>query len=126
VLVGLGASAISSFPEVIVQNEKNAGRYQMLLSQDRLTGARGIARSRLDQSRARIIEDLLCQGEAEIDEALLTETAPRLTPFIEKGLVDRGASGIALTEEARPYARSLAALFDPYRAAAFPRFSTAI
>ena len=34
VLLGLGASAISCFPELLVQNEKNAGRYRMLLSQD--------------------------------------------------------------------------------------------
>src|SRR5690606_27478718 len=30
VLIGLGASAISSFPDLVVQNEKNAGRYRML------------------------------------------------------------------------------------------------
>ena len=28
VLIGLGASAISSFPDLLVQNEKNAGRYR--------------------------------------------------------------------------------------------------
>ncbi|MBV1691942.1 oxygen-independent coproporphyrinogen III oxidase [Novosphingobium sp. G106] len=126
VLVGLGASAISAFPEIIVQNEKNAGRYQMLLSQDRLTSIRGIDRSRVDQSRARIIEDLLCHGRAEIDETLLGETASRLAPFIEKGLVERQSSGLVLREEARPYARSVAALFDPYRADPIQRFSTAI
>jgi oxygen-independent coproporphyrinogen III oxidase len=43
-LVGLGASAIGCFPDVLVQNEKNAGRYRMLLSQDRLPAALGVRR----------------------------------------------------------------------------------
>src|SRR5690606_41727364 len=31
-LIGLGASAISSFPRLLIQNEKNTGRYRTLLS----------------------------------------------------------------------------------------------
>ncbi|HZV10600.1 MAG TPA: radical SAM protein, partial [Novosphingobium sp.] len=62
VLIGLGASAISAFPDLLVQNEKNAGRYRMLLSQDRLPGAHGVRRSAEDRMLGEIVMGLLCQG----------------------------------------------------------------
>lgn len=36
-LIGLGSSAVSSLPGLLMQNEKNSGRYRMLASQGRLT-----------------------------------------------------------------------------------------
>jgi len=69
-LIGLGASAISSFPHLLVQNEKNAGRYRMIASQGQLAGNRGIERSAKDQRRGAIIERLLCDGHARTIAAL--------------------------------------------------------
>lgn len=126
VLIGLGASAISSFPELLIQNEKNAGRYQMLLSQDRLTGTRGIRRSSADQARGRIIEDILCRGAAIVEDALLAELRPRLAPFAERKLLRQEGDKLILSDDALPYARTIAAVFDPYRADPVHRFSTAI
>lgn len=126
VLIGLGASAISQFPDLLVQNEKNAGRYRMLLSQDRLTGSHGIARSAEEQVRGHVIEQLLCQHEAEIPPALLREVMPRLALFGERALIETSETRLRILPDGLPYARTIAALFDPYRQQSTRRFSSAV
>src|SRR5690606_7494409 len=86
VLIGLGASAISSFPDLLAQNEKNSGRYRMLLSQDLLPVAVGIERSADDRRRGAIIESLLCQGRAPVAADLARQVAPDLEAFVAAGL----------------------------------------
>lgn len=126
VLLGLGASAISSFPELLVQNEKNTGRYRMMLSQDRVAASRGVRRSAQDQERGALIEQLLCNFGAEIDPVLLRDALPGLEPFIEKGLLSVDAGRCEIAPAGIPYARSIAAQFDPYRKATKARFSSAV
>jgi oxygen-independent coproporphyrinogen-3 oxidase len=126
VLVGLGASAIGCFPDLLVQNEKNAGRYRMLLSQDRLPAAHGVRRSRDDQRRGALIEALLCHGTASLDADLATEAAARLAPFIERGLASLKGDSLTIAPAGLPYARTIAALFDPYRQDSVRRFSSAV
>lgn len=126
VLIGLGASAISSFPELLVQNEKNAGRYRMALSQARLTGNRGIRRSTSDRQRGRIVEQLLCQGEAQVPEQLRGESAPLLAPFIDRDLATLDGGKCRILPAGLPYARSIAAQFDPYRRESARRFSSSV
>jgi oxygen-independent coproporphyrinogen-3 oxidase len=115
VLVGLGASSISCFPDRIVQNEKNAGRYRMMLSQDMLTGGLGIRRDAHDQMLGAIIEGILCQGRARIGGDLAMTHAEALAPFVERGLVDVESGRLTVLPGGLPYARSIAAIFDPYR-----------
>ena len=126
VLVGLGASAISQFPDLLIQNEKNTGRYRMMLSQDRLPASRGIGRNAQDRERAAIIEALLCTGQARVDPVLLQAAQPRLAPFVERGLVVIRPGEIVFAPTALPYARSIAAQFDGYREASPQRFSSAV
>jgi oxygen-independent coproporphyrinogen-3 oxidase len=126
VLLGFGASAISDFPDRIVQNEKNAGRYRMLASSGQLPAARGLVRSSEDIVRGRIIEDLLCRGEADISALCLGTVRERLRPFRERGLVTLGEDRVQLRPGALPYARAIAAAFDTYRQPHAGRFSNAI
>ena len=126
VLIGLGSSSISSFPHLLVQNEKNSGRYRMLLSQDCLAPERGIVRSAADQERARVIEQLLCSGHARLGPALVAEVSGRLCPFTVRGLASLDGEWLTIEADGLPYARTIAALFDPYRAASQARFSTAV
>ena len=125
-VIGLGATAISCFPDLLVQNEKNPGRYRMLLSQDRLTGARGVARTADDRRRGKVIEGLLCDGRVRVDEALRRETEPALAPFIAAGLCAFADGELVLAADGLPYARSIAARFDAYRPLTERRFSSAI
>jgi oxygen-independent coproporphyrinogen-3 oxidase len=126
VLIGLGASAISSFPHALIQNEKNAGRYRMLLSQDRLTGGHGILRSDNDRALGALIEQILCHGRARIGGDLAMQHAAALAPFMERGLVDVEAGLLTMLPGGLPYARSIAAIFDPYRQDSARRFSSAV
>ncbi|MFK5073315.1 oxygen-independent coproporphyrinogen III oxidase, partial [Klebsiella pneumoniae] len=62
VLIGLGATAISEFDDVFIQNEKNAGRYRMLVGAGQMAGRRGVVRTAEDRRRGGLIEQVLCRG----------------------------------------------------------------
>lgn len=126
VLLGLGATAISMFPSLLIQNEKNAGRYRMMLSQHRFTANRGIRRTAEDRRRGAVIEALLCHGEANLDADLLSQAGPRLVPFAERGLVSLDGAQCRIAADGLPYARAIAAQFDPYRQDSQTRFSSAV
>jgi oxygen-independent coproporphyrinogen-3 oxidase len=126
VLLGLGASAISSFPTLLAQNEKNSGRYRMLLSQDRLPVALGKLRNADDRRRGAVIEELLCHGRARVCSALLRSAKDRLAPYFEARLCAVEGEYLAIAEHALAYARSIAAAFDPYRNHSPRRFSSAV
>ena len=126
VLVGLGASSISDFPNLLVQTEKNAGRYRIKVSSGLLPAAHGIRRSEEDRRRGRVIEQLLCNGKAEVQDLLGQDRLARLRPFLDNGLATIEAGKLRLPDYGRPYARVIASLFDSYRQPAARRFSSAI
>ena len=126
VMIGLGASAISAFPHLLVQNEKNAGRYRMLLSQDRLTGAVGVTRSAEDRELGAIIEGLLCHNAAHVGQDRLRRMLPDLAPFGDRALIEADGDTLRIVPAGLPYARTIAALFDPYRQESARRFSSAV
>ncbi|MBB4838566.1 oxygen-independent coproporphyrinogen-3 oxidase [Sphingomonas kyeonggiensis] len=127
VLIGLGASSISAFPGALLQNEKNAGRYHLRIGNGQLATARGIRRGASDRRRGAIIEALLCRNEAECTGLPdLADIRERLAPFEEYGLIAWAGTRLLLDRGALPYARSIAATFDPWRAASTTRFSSAV
>lgn len=126
VLIGLGSTAISGFPGLVAQNEKNNGRYRMLSSQGRLSASHGILRTGDDRMRAAVIEQLLCRDQARLPPCLLGEVRTRLVPFLERDLARLAGTTLSITPDGLPYARVIASLFDAYRAAAPQRFSSAI
>lgn len=126
VLIGLGASAISGFPGLIAQNEKNNGRYRMKASQALLSASHGSRRSAEDQLRAGVIEQLLCTGNITLSPCLYTRSVMDLRRFQERGLVELQGLRLSITPDGLPYARVVASLFDGYRDDAQHRFSSAI
>jgi oxygen-independent coproporphyrinogen-3 oxidase len=125
VVIGLGASAISAFPHLLVQNAKNTGHYRMLALAGRLPAERGVARSREERARGAIIEALLCRGEA--DAGVFAEAASaRLEPFATRGLLSWAGTQLVLAPAALPYARTIAAVFDNWRQPDAHRFSNAV
>ena len=126
VLIGLGSSSISSFPDLLVQNEKNSGRYRMMASQGQLTAKHGVLRSADDRMRGQLIEKLLCHGHARLPANIRAEIAPRLCPFTVRGLASLDGDDLTIPTRGLPYARTIAALIDPYRAQSERRFSSAI
>jgi len=126
ILIGLGASAISEFPQLLAQNEKNAGRYRMKVSERMLPAERGITRSTNDIRRGHEIERLLCAGEANLMGLIDAELRARLQPFIDRGLAQLSGNDLHLAADAWPYARVIASLLDLYRQPSAHRFSSAI
>lgn len=126
VLLGLGASAISTYPALIAQNEKNAGRYRMLMSQGTFAARCGVRRTADDLRRGAVIEALLCRGRAAVDPALLAGSWPALQPFVDAGLCEGQGGEIVIHSGGLPYARAIAACFDAYRAGTSGRFSSAV
>ncbi|MEQ1509552.1 MAG: oxygen-independent coproporphyrinogen III oxidase [Sphingopyxis sp.] len=127
VLLGMGASAISNFPDLIIQNEKNSGRYRMCVSGGRLAGERGVWRSKDDRMRAKIIEDILCHRPTDLSVMMDDPSLVRgLAPFLAHGLARLEGSILSPTVQTRPYARAIAVLFDSYRSLHKSQFSSAI
>ncbi len=121
VLVGLGASAISQFDGVIVQNEKHVGRYRQAVTDGRLAGARGVVRTAEDRLRGAIIERLLCDGAVDLAALSAAHGAPvealagaveTLAPLAARGLVTRDGWRLTMADEDRCWRRIVATAFD--------------
>lgn len=134
-VIGLGASAISQFDALLVQNEKHVGRYRLLTGNGRLAGVRGVARTREDQLRGRVIERLLCDGVADVHTiaaelgfapATLAGSIHRLAHLAGSGLIAVEGWRCTILEPGRPYARLIASAFDSYRCEEPTRFSHAV
>jgi oxygen-independent coproporphyrinogen-3 oxidase len=126
-LIGIGATAISSFPSLLVQNEKNTGRYRMLVSAGRFPASRGITRSPDDQRRGAVIEQILCFGAADLSPlGDISGYRARLALHEELGLIRWEGNRLLLAPEARPYARTVAVIFDRWREVPTTQFSHAI
>jgi len=126
VVIGIGASAISQFPHLIIQNEKNAGRYKVRVSSGLLPAEQGIVRTDEDRRRGQIIEQLLCCGKADTGGRLDQELLHKLHPFMERGLATIEHGRLRLPDYGRPYARAIASMFDNHRQPSARQFSSAI
>jgi oxygen-independent coproporphyrinogen III oxidase len=126
VLIGMGSTAISGFPGLIAQNDKNNGRYRMMSSQGRLSASHGIIRTRQDQMRGQVIEHLLCHNTASVSPCLLADVRERLAPFTSRDLARLEGNDLTITPAGLPYARVIASLFDSYRQVTQRQFSSAI
>jgi len=125
-LIGLGASAISAFPQLLAQNQKNSGKYRMRAGAGMLATERGILRSRDELLRGKLIETLLCRGEVTLAPCVLGQLRDGLAPFVDRGLATLYGDRLTVMPDGLPYARAIAALLDPYRKHSTRRFSSAV
>jgi oxygen-independent coproporphyrinogen-3 oxidase len=115
VLLGFGASAISAFPHLIVQNEKRAGHYRELIGAGRLAAVRGVALDGNQRERAVIIRDLLCNGRARLSPEWQDAARPALAEYDKRGVIDWQGDDLLIRDSGLPYARHVAAEFDRLR-----------
>ena len=124
-LIGLGASAISRFPQGYAQNISSTGDYTRVIREGRFATARGHAFTGEDDMRARMIETLMCSfridraeivgaygADPELVAALFAEAKERFGQF-----VTLTADGLEITQEGRPLTRMIARTFDAYEMA---------
>ncbi|HQU66934.1 MAG TPA: oxygen-independent coproporphyrinogen III oxidase [Albidovulum sp.] len=126
VLVGLGASSISRFPQGYAQNAPGTSQYVKAVRGGNFATVRGHVFTGEDRLRARMIEALMCDFRIDADEichsfgltrAQLKEYfAPVSKEFGDMVRIDD--SGLEIPVESRPLTRMVACLFDAYTVAA--------
>ena len=122
VLVGLGASSISRFPQGYAQMNATTSAWAKAVKAGQFATARGHAFAGEDLLRGRIIEALMCDFRVDDAEmviafgarperldALSAPVVERFAPFVIR---DRG--GLSIPPEGRPLTRMIAAGFDEY------------
>lgn len=112
-LVGLGATAISQFDGLIVQNDKHLGQWEAAVNAGRLAGNRGVVVTDDDAQRGDVIARLLCDGMVDVPEPL-ADALTVLAPHAARGLVRLHGRQVALTPDGWPYARLIASAFDAH------------
>ncbi|WP_428032771.1 oxygen-independent coproporphyrinogen III oxidase [Ancylobacter sp.] len=112
VLIGMGASAISRFPQGFTQNAPDALSYSRALDEGRFATVRGIAFTSNDITRGALIERLMCDLEVELDPSTLADAAPHLAGLAADGLVTLEGQRLAMTSAGRPFVRLAAAALD--------------
>ncbi len=117
VLLGFGASAISRFPDLIVQNEKRAGPYRDMIGEGRLSAVRGVSIDGAQQMRGRNIRDLLCQGRTRVGTEGRVRIRSGLAEYERLGLIQWEEDDLVIRDDGLPYARHIAAQFDSVRGA---------
>lgn len=125
-LIGFGASAISSLPNLIYQNVADTSAYRDHIGDQRSPAVRGIVLTAEDRRIAGVIEQILCNFVAEIPAEMLETARPRLAPALVAGLVDVRGNALTITAKGRPYVRNVAACFDPAFAPQTSKHSLAI
>ncbi len=123
VLIGFGASSIGSLPEGYVQNAAQLPEWRDKVRAGQLPTKRGIALNADDRLRRDVIEQLMCQGRVNLpsiaarhgaDPETLRSVEPRLQAMADDGVVEWDGSTVAIRPEARPFVRTVAAVFDTY------------
>ena len=122
VLIGLGASSISRFPQGYAQNASGTSDHTKAIRDGHFSTHRGHVFSGEDTLRARIIEALMSDFRVSRAELLrdFTVTPARLDALFSNaasafdGWVEVTADGFAIPPKARPLARMIARAFDAY------------
>ncbi len=135
-LVGLGASAIGKLPQGIVQNAPDTSGYSRAVASGQFATVRGLALTRDDRVRGRIIERLMC--DLDVDVAAISrdvgdraggcfdDAIASLRRLEDEGFVVIDGRRIRITDKGRPFVRVVAAAFDAYLPDGRTRHSVAV
>ncbi|MEY3961153.1 MAG: oxygen-independent coproporphyrinogen oxidase [Pseudomonadota bacterium] len=122
VLVGLGASSISRFPQGFAQNVSGTADYTRAIRDGGFSTHRGHVFTGEDVMRARIIEALMCDFRVSRAEILagFDVTPERLDALLRSAaegfasMVKLDAEGLTILPEGKPLTRMIARAFDAY------------
>lgn len=122
VLIGLGASSISRFPQGFAQNAPATGAYTKAIRDGQFSTVRGHAFSAEDKLRSRMIEMLMCDFHVRVDELVRDHetTRPEIMAMLDQAnaqfenLLTVDQNGLFVPPEARPLTRMIAQSFDAY------------
>ncbi|EEE36439.1 oxygen-independent coproporphyrinogen III oxidase [Rhodobacteraceae bacterium KLH11] len=122
VLIGLGASSISRFPQGYAQNAPATSAHSTAIRAGRFSTARGHMFKGQDILRSRLIEALMCDFRIDSAEILRDHdiSAPQLqqmytsTNIAFEGLLHVDDNGLFIPPEMRALTRMIARSFDAY------------
>jgi oxygen-independent coproporphyrinogen III oxidase len=122
VLIGIGASAISRFPQGYAQNLSTSSRYSGAVEEGRLATERGHAMTEEDKLRAEMIEQLMCRFAIDLPQLSAKHgVGVQRLREMTSSLRDRFAAHltcvddvIRLTDSSRLIARIAAQCLDVY------------
>ncbi len=117
-LLGVGPTAISQFPHLFSQNERNLKAYSAALEQGRLPVERGlVVRDPEVLERRELIRQVMCEFAVALDLQRYALEWQQLQELAADGLVElrqeQGISWVTVTTEGRWLIRTIAAVFDP-------------
>ncbi|MDK3073963.1 oxygen-independent coproporphyrinogen III oxidase [Sedimentitalea sp. JM2-8] len=122
VLIGVGASSISRFPQGFAQNAPATSAHTSAIRAGRFSTSRGHRFKGQDKLRSRLIEALMCDFRIDADEITSHFDISRqeLNEMLSKcsgefpGVVALTQDGLCIPPEARPLTRIIARSFDAY------------
>ncbi len=122
VLIGLGASSISRFPQGFAQNVSGTADHAKAIRAGQFATHRGHRFSGEDTLRARIIEALMCDFFVSRAELLASfDASPaRIEALFQNAMAEFGSmlhlgpEGLSIPERGRPLTRMIARAFDAY------------
>lgn len=122
VLIGLGASSISRFPQGYAQNASATSEHVRAIREGRFSTHRGHAFQGEDLLRARMIEALMCDFRISSQEMIRDwgATAGQLDRLYAQArdtfgdMVTITPDGLSIPEKGRPLTRMIARVFDAY------------
>lgn len=122
-LIGLGASSIGSLPGGYVQNIAAVPAYRASIAQGEMPVARGFALSDADRVRRDVIQQLMCNMQADLDAIaarhnqipdIFTDALDRLAPLERDGIVSIRGGRITVPHDWACAVRLAASAFDQY------------
>ncbi len=114
-MIGFGVSAISQFDGVYIQNKTDSIAYRKDITENKNPIERGCILSEDDKIRRMLIEQLLCKFSVYLpDFPTIDVPKTKLEPLQEDGIVKLTPTDVIITELGKPFARIVAASFDPY------------
>ncbi|MBB2961542.1 oxygen-independent coproporphyrinogen III oxidase [Methylobacterium sp. R2-1] len=122
-LIGFGASAIGRLPQGYVQNDLVLRTYAERIERGEFATLKGYVLTSEDRLRAALIERIMCDFAVDVadvsrsygrDPDALLASLPRLPTLTAHGLVRREGAVLRVPEDARPFVRNVAALFDAH------------
>lgn len=134
-VIGLGASSIGQLPQGYIQNIAATADYQRTVQAQGLAVSRGIALTEEDCARAYVIERIMCDFSFSLCELRaaypwiaegLVQEAKAFAEADVDGLCTLDEKRFSLTPVGRPFARTVAAVFDSYLANGKGRHSVAV
>jgi oxygen-independent coproporphyrinogen III oxidase len=134
-LLPFGVSSIGRLPQGFIGNATDTAGWRRAIEADSFATTRGLAFSREDVARGRIIERLMCAFEVDygaeaeahgFPEDAFDGAAPELEALAELGLAQISGRRLTMTRAGRPFVRLAAAAFDAYLKAGAARHSVAV